>query len=64
MSTSVTESAPTVVNVLSLLSSLGFDAGERNVQSELVIDKFDQWVNPVGRGLYSTLSSCGLQIAF
>jgi len=64
MSTSVTESVPSVANVLSLLSTLGFDAGERKVQPELVIDKFDQWANPVGRPLYGCVSSCGLQIAF
>jgi hypothetical protein len=62
MSTSVTKSVPSVANVMSLLSTLGFDAG-REVQLELVIDKFDQWANPTNS--YSALcsTSCVMQIA-
>ena len=62
MSTSVTEAMPSVATVTSLLSSLGFDADQRELQLELVIDKFDQWAN-ASNSYLPVCSSCGLQIA-
>lgn len=56
MSFSVTENVSSVTDVMSLLSSLGYDDGSRVEYSELVIDRFDQWSNPTGTSLYGTVT--------
>lgn len=46
MSISVTENASSVTDVMALLSNLGYDSRRRDTGLTLVIDKYDQWVNP------------------
>lgn len=60
MSFSVTKNASAVADVMSLLSSLGFDAGSQDGHSELVIDRFDQWTNSTNNVIYASPTGCGI----
>jgi len=51
MSISVTENASSVTDVMALLSGLGYDSRRRDTGMTLVIDKYDQWVNPANAAL-------------
>jgi hypothetical protein len=62
MSFSVTENASAVTDVLSLLSSSGFDPGVNETPPDLVIDQFDQWRTSTRGSVRGTIP-CRFQIA-
>lgn len=57
MSHSVIEMTRSVTDVVTVLAGIGFDTGRLASQSELVIDKFDQWTNPQNTLLLCTCTS-------
>ena len=63
MSISVTENASCVTDVMALLSNLGYDSRSRDTGLTLVIDKYDQWVNPTNGYLNTTCTLCKYDVA-
>jgi hypothetical protein len=47
---------PATDELTELLAGLGFGADRLDSELELAIDRFDQWTNPLGAGMFS---SCG-----
>ncbi len=62
MSFSVTKNVSVVTDMLSLLSSVGFEPGGE-AHLELVIDQFEQWCDATRGSVYATCVGSGVQIA-
>jgi hypothetical protein len=48
--------------VMSLLTSLGFDAGQPGPGSEIMIDTFDHWTNADSRFVWATGSGISMSL--